>query len=129
MAGHRNWSELRNELRSRRPGFEEGVAKASHLLQSEIADHERTMVLVRKARALTQAAVRDELKVSETRVGQIESEVVIYLSTLARNLELVGAPLELAAVLEDQHVQLTVDDLAGPGAAAPKSQAELVIKG
>jgi transcriptional regulator with XRE-family HTH domain len=75
------------------------VEKRKHALMQEMALQE-----LRQALELTQTQLADVLKINQAAVSKIESQSDMYVSTLRRVLEAMGARLEIVAEFPDRRV-------------------------
>jgi len=67
---------------------------------------------VREKRELTQTDVARVLETSQANVSRIERQRDLYLSTLAQYVEALGGTLRIAAVFDDEEVEIGVGALA-----------------
>ena len=66
-----------------------------------------TLRELRQALELTQQQLAETLKVNQAAVSKIESESDMYVSTLRRFLEAMGATLKIVAVFPDGEIPIT----------------------
>lgn len=111
-----NFSKLHQRLIDTVPDAPARLAEARDRTLREIESYRKTLAQIRRARDVTQAEVAEGIGVSQAQVSRIESQADLYLSTLERYLEAVGADLELIAVFSDgTRVPLTLADLTERG--------------
>jgi transcriptional regulator with XRE-family HTH domain len=67
---------------------------------------------IRKARQLTQATLASTMEVAQGEISKIERREDLYLSTLRRFLEGMGAELVLVARFADQDIPVQLDEPA-----------------
>lgn len=67
-----------------------------------------TLAEVRKARAVTQTDLARVLQVQQSSVSRLEHEDDPHLSTLREYVEALGGRLEVAAVFDEERIQLDV---------------------
>jgi transcriptional regulator with XRE-family HTH domain len=112
MAGHKNWNSLRfkGTPADQSASAEEARAGAE---RSEEA-YRASMAEIRRARAHSQRQLATALGVSRAQVSRLENQPDLYLSSLERYLQALGAKLELWVVFEDgTRVELEMAELAG----------------
>lgn len=71
-------------------------------LAAEHDAHERTMSELRKARALTQSQLAEQLGMLQGEVSRMERRDDLYLSTLTRFVAALGGKLEIRATFDDE---------------------------
>ncbi len=87
--------------------FQELRAKMSPAARvaSEAEHHrllkEMSLYQLRKARELTQTKIAEDLHIGQGDVSKLERRTDMYVSTLASDLQAVGAELEIRAVFPD----------------------------
>lgn len=79
-------------------------AQAASAVEYQRLVEEMSLYELRKARALTQAKVAEELEMGQGDVSKLERRADMYVSTLAGYLHAVGAELEIRAVFPDGRV-------------------------
>ncbi len=85
------------KLRSKMSPVARAASQAEHrLLVEELSLHQ-----LRKARALTQTKIAEELQIGQGDVSKLERRTDMYVSTLASYLRAIGAELEIRAVFPD----------------------------
>ena len=68
---------------------------------AEMAAEEMSLAQLRKARAMTQAALARKLGKTQALVSRIESAGDLYLSTMRKQIEALGGDLDIRAVFPD----------------------------
>lgn len=104
------WRDARAKSAARDPSFDEGVARETEQINSEIAAYEAALADIRKARRLTQATLAEAMGTSQGEISELERRSDLYLSTLARYIEAMGGELELVAHFGDERVTLLIGD-------------------
>lgn len=124
MSGHRKWSEIRREVRSK-PGAEAEIARYKNEMLEEIR-----LAELRRARDFTQVRLAEAMGKTQPEVSRIERETDLYLSTLRSYVEAMGGELRLTAVFPDGEVAVRafgdLDDAridVAEGEAAPADEA------
>jgi len=102
----RSWDEILDQAgvsaeRRARAGAEAGRIVASMKLAE-----------LRRARALTQAQIAEQLGVSQGNISEIEHRTDLYLSTLARFISACGGRLKVVAEFDDG-VEVNLGPFAG----------------
>jgi predicted XRE-type DNA-binding protein len=92
----RNFKELRAKMSA-------GAKAASEEEHRRLVD-EMSLHQLRKARAMTQTAIAEELHIGQGDVSKLERRTDMYVSTLAGYLQAVGAELEIRAVFPEGRV-------------------------
>ena len=69
--------------------------------------HEITLKELRQAVELTQKQLAETLKINQAAVSKMESQSDMYISTLRRFLEAMGARLKIIAEFQDDEVVIT----------------------
>jgi DNA-binding Xre family transcriptional regulator len=95
MSGHRNFSELREQVLAK-PGGAEGVSEARAEALEEIRLYE-----LRHAEALSQVELAGRLEITQSAVSKLEHAEDVRVSTLRDYLDAMGARLELVAVFDE----------------------------
>lgn len=112
MAGHKKWNSLRfkGTAAEQAAGAEKARAGAERAEEA----YRATMAEIRRARAFSQRQLAAALGVSQAQVCRLENQPDLYLSSLERYFEALGARLELSVVFEDgTRVELEMAELAG----------------
>lgn len=107
MTSHRPFRDLTRPLPRARKAR---IADKAAALKTALALYE-----LRKARAVSQAALAQKLAVGQPAVAKLERRTDIYVSNLRRYVEALGGRLEITARFADGAVSL---DLAETRAAA-----------
>jgi len=94
MAGRHSFDRLRAGLSP------EDQARAAVL--TEAWDRALSLAELRRARALTQDQLANELHVGQAAIARLERRTDMYLSTLRRFVEAMGGELDLVARFPDQ---------------------------
>jgi DNA-binding XRE family transcriptional regulator len=98
----KNFDELRQKLRS-------DPEAAAQVEQYRLAMRDALALAdLRTARHATQAAVAQELGVTQANVSRVEHQEDVYLSTLRQYVAALGGALEVRAVFPDETVTLDV---------------------
>ena len=109
MTGRNNYRDLtRNFTPERRQRIE---AKKSELLAA-MPLHE-----LRRARAMTQKAMGEQLRVQQPAVAKLERRTDMYVSNLRHYIEALGGKLSIVAEFPQGKVAIT--NFAGPAAETP----------
>ena len=95
MSGHRNFSELRDQVIAR-PGAAARLADARTATLEEIRLYE-----LRHAEAVSQVELAGRLDITQSAVSKLEHADDVRVSTLRQYLDALGARLELVAVFDD----------------------------
>jgi DNA-binding XRE family transcriptional regulator len=114
MSGHHKWETIR--LKS---GARSSAEASLREVRREQEAYRQTLAQIRKARALTQTQLAEKLGISQAQVSRLETQPDLYLSSLARYLDGIGAELEIGVVFQDgTRFELTLPELAGDGEPA-----------
>jgi len=103
--------------RSERPSHKKARAAAAERAQLRRTAYGEALAALRRARALTQVAVAEQLGVAQGEISRIEHQGDLLLSTLARYVDGMGGELSLLVRFGDgQTIELSsvLDDLLGP---------------
>lgn len=117
MSGHRNFRELRKELRAK-PEYQDLLERRRAVEEAEFAHAVQALTAVREAQGVTQTEIAEAWDTSQSNVSRFEHAQDTYLSSLARYAAALGGRLELRVVFPDQVVDLTPHDETPPAAAA-----------
>ncbi|MGI8847039.1 MAG: XRE family transcriptional regulator [Candidatus Dormibacteria bacterium] len=117
MSGHRNFRELRKELRAK-PEYGDLLERRRAVEGAEFRTAVQSLTAVREARGVTQNEVAEAWETTQSNVSRFEHERDTYLSSLMRYAAALGGRLELRVVFPDQVVDLTPDKETPPAAAA-----------
>jgi DNA-binding XRE family transcriptional regulator len=99
MAGHRNFSELRNKMSPERR------ARSDARVKEMMA--EMLLAELRKHSGLTQQEVAETLGISQPGLSKMESQSDMQIGTLDRIVEALGGKLEIIAHMPGGDVVLT----------------------
>jgi hypothetical protein len=94
MTGRHNFDQLRAGLSA------ESQAKAAAL--TDAMEQELSLAELRRARAMTQEQLAADLHVGQASIAKLERLTDMYLSTLRRFVEAMGAELDIVARFPDQ---------------------------
>jgi DNA-binding XRE family transcriptional regulator len=100
MTERAKWSAVR-DARLPTAADRERYDAARRALEAELAAHARTLGELRRARALTQTELAQDLGVSQAQVSRIETQADLYLSTLRSYVRALGGELEMRVVFGD----------------------------
>jgi DNA-binding XRE family transcriptional regulator len=110
----KNFNNLRRVLDTRLAEHPDGdtIRERNRVeLNEELDAHAVSLAELRKARALTQVQIAENLDVSQAQVSRIEKQADLYLSTLARYIEATGGRLEINAIFDTQHVSIALHEI------------------
>lgn len=79
------------------------------LLRREV-QREVAIANVRRARSMTQEQLIRARHLTDAGVIRLEQDAELYVSTLRSYIEAIGGSLELAAVFDDQHIPLPLEE-------------------
>ncbi|WP_198955140.1 XRE family transcriptional regulator [Kineosporia sp. R_H_3] len=122
MSGRGSWKELRS--RTLGPDVEQrpGYRAARQRIETELAEHAKTLGDLRRARSFTQRSLATSLGVSQAQVSRIENQADLYLSTLRSYVEAMGGQLEFRVRFPDASdaVEVTVGEVTGSRPSTPE---------
>ena len=107
MSGHHPFHNLTRDFSEER---RKRIAARSEQLRQEMALHE-----LRAARALTQKAVGEILKVKQPAVAKLERRADMYVSNLRSYIEAVGGTLRIVAEFPQGSITITNFSEVGVG--------------
>jgi hypothetical protein len=113
MSGHRNFRELRAELRSK-PEYRDLIERRRAVEEAALATAVQSLAAVREARGVTQVEVAEAWETTQSNVSRFEHANDTYLSTLMRYAAALGGRLELRVVFPDEVVDLTPEKETPP---------------
>lgn len=118
------WSDLRAKKMAELPGFDVGVKAARQEREHLEANFHATLAQLRRARAMTQVELAEQLETSQSEVSRVEHQTDLFLSTLRAYVEGVGGELVLMARFPGgEWAELSVGDLAGDPDEDPAEEA------
>jgi predicted XRE-type DNA-binding protein len=106
MSGHKNFRELRAQLRAS-PEYDRLLERRRMVQEMELVDAVQALTALREARGVTQAEIAEAWETTQSNVSRFEHAQETYLSTLIRYAAALGGRLELRVVFPDQVVDLT----------------------
>lgn len=101
--------------RSDQPGYQAARAAAAWRAERRRSAYGEALSALRRARALTQVAVAEQLGVAQGEVSRIEHQADLLLSTLARYIDAMDGSLSLLVRFgesETIELSLVLDDVA-----------------
>ena len=113
MSGHRDFRELRAELRSK-PEYRDLIERRRAVEETALATAVQSLTAVREARGVTQVEVAEAWETTQSNVSRFEQANDTYLSTLMRYAAALGGRLELRVVFPDEVVDLTPEKETPP---------------
>lgn len=104
MSGHRNWNDVKEDLRASgflTPEREAKIAESTEHLLAEVRACQ--LADVRRQHQLTQVQVAEAMGVSQSRVSELEHGAVASteVSTLRRYIEAIGGRLRVVVEFDD----------------------------
>lgn len=85
------------------PARAERVAEMQAAVEDALA-----LAEIRKSRELTQGDIAQALQMTQANVSRVERQGDLYLSTLQRYVNALGGRLEVAAVFDDDRVEIAL---------------------
>ena len=105
-----NFNELREQARSRDPGWDEQVAERRRAMEDALA-----LADLRRTCHVTQVQLAEELGISQGNVSRLKGRSDVYLSTLRSSVQALVGHLEIAAVFDDERYRslLALESVSG----------------
>ena len=115
MSGHKNFRELREQMRAT-PEYTKLLERRRTVQELELIDAVQALTALREARGVTQVEVAEAWETTQSNVSRFEHAQDTYLSTLMRYAAALGGRLELRVVFPDLVVDLTPSNAKPVGA-------------
>ena len=106
----KQFKRLVDDLERRSPGATERIEARAQGIRDALA-----LAELRETRHLTQTQLAETLHVTQSNVSRIERQQDLYLSTLAEYVAALGGSLRVAAVFDDEEVEIGVGGSALTG--------------